>query len=84
MMGLGEMALVLNGVEFRTRHNDYDLLMRNDLPFGGKLKKVPFPPVPEEVTRLPTVQEQVDEMALWFKAWKDNDYSQRDYRKYFR
>ena len=77
-MGLGEMALVLNGVEFRTRHNDYNLLrMRNDSPFGGKVKKVPFPPVPEEVTRLTTVQEQVNEMALWFKAWKDNDYSQR-------
>nr|KAG5705263.1 hypothetical protein BaRGS_010714 [Batillaria attramentaria] len=49
--GLGEFVAVLNGVEFRTRHNDYKLII---------------------------------EMREWFKAWRDGDYSVRDYRRYFR
>ena len=48
------------------------------------LQDVPFPPVPPEVTRKKTIRLQIAEMRLWFKAWKDQDYSRRDYRKYFK
>lgn len=45
---------------------------------------MPFPAVPPEVLRLKTVKKQAAEVRLWFKAWKDQDYSKRDYRKYFK
>jgi len=84
-VGLGELDVVLNGVEFRTRHNDYKLLM----PHHSSTKyhateEIPYPDVPPEVTSKATVEEQIDEMKEWFKAWKDQDPSVRDYRKYFK
>ena len=84
-MGMGEFVAVLNGVEFRTRHNDYLLKMphRTSRQYH-KVEDVPFPAVPPEVLRLNTVKKQAAEMRLWFKAWKDQDHSQRDYRKYFK
>ena len=33
-----------------------------------------------KVLSLGTPEEQIDEMALWVKAWGDQDYSVRDYR----
>jgi len=44
---------------------------------------IPYPDVPPEVTSKATVDEQIAEMREWFKAWKSQDYSVRDYRKYF-
>ena len=84
-VGLGEFIAVLNGVEFRTRHNDYMLVMphRNSSEYH-KVENIPFPAVPPEVLRLNTVKKQAAEMRLWFKAWKDQDHSKRDYRKYFK
>ena len=84
-IGMGEYVAVLNGVEFRTRHNDYLLKMphRNSREYH-KVEKIPFPAVPPEVLRLNTVNKQAEEMRAWFKAWADQDYSQRDYRKYFK
>lgn len=84
-VGMGEYIAVLNGVEFRTRHNDYRLYMphRTD-PRYGKWEPIPFPPVPPEVSSLNGSEAQVVEMREWFKAWRDQDTSKRDYRKYFR
>ena len=81
-MGLGEVIAVLNGVEFRTRHNDYPLKMRRKT--CGSLTDVPFPDVPREVTDLPDVDAQIGEMKEWFRAWNDQDYSTRDYRPHFK
>jgi len=84
-VGLGEFIAVLNGVEFRTRHNDYRLYMANRTSKDyHATEPIPFPDVPPEVTNKDTVDEQIVEMREWFKAWKSQDYSFRDYRKYFK
>ena len=43
-VGLGELNVVLNGVEFRTRHNDYRLVMphRTSSEYH-KVQEIPFP-----------------------------------------
>jgi len=49
-IGMGEVIAVLNGVEFRTRHNDYKLVMPSTKSINyGATEPVPFPPVPPEV-----------------------------------
>ena len=84
-VGLGEFIAVLNGVEFRTRHNDYALIMANKTSKDyHATEPIPFPEVPPEVDNKATVDEQVVEMREWFKAWKNQDHSVRDYRKYFK
>ena len=58
--GMGELVAVLNGVEFRTRHNDYKLKMPS--PTSGDYhatEDIPFPDVPPEVLGKATVDEQV-------------------------
>ncbi|XP_005104802.3 uncharacterized protein LOC101855125 [Aplysia californica] len=75
----------MNGVEFRTRHNDYKLRMasRSDSTFH-KTEYIPFPPVPDSVTKKATVQEQIQEMREYFRAFRDQNTTHRDYRPYFR
>ncbi len=53
-VGMGEVIAVLNGVEFRTRHNDYRLNMphRTSRKYNA-FEPIPFPEVPPEVTRRP-------------------------------
>jgi hypothetical protein len=85
VVGMGETGAVLNGVQFWTRHNDYSL----NIPSRTKsdyhaTESVPFPGVPLEVTNKATIAEQITEMQAWFKAFKDQDHSVRDYRPYFR
>ncbi|KAL9989560.1 hypothetical protein ACROYT_G004122 [Oculina patagonica] len=84
-VGLGEFVAVLNGVEFRTRHNDYRLYMasRTKKDYHAT-EEIPFPAVPPEVKNKATVDEQIVEMREWFKAWKSQDHTVRDYRKYFK
>ena len=84
-IGMGEVIAVLNGVEFRTRHNDYGLKM----PVNGsstyhQVEDIPFPDVPPEVTQHENIDDQIAEMREWFKAWKKQDHSVRDYRRYFK
>ena len=49
-VGLGEFSAVMNGFEFRTRHNDYKLRMphRTSNKYHA-VEDVPFPDVPPEV-----------------------------------
>ena len=83
-VGLGEFVAVLNGVEFRTRHNDYRLFMPNTTSDQWHdVEPIPFPDVPPEVTSLEP-DDQVAEMQEWFKAWQTQNHTQRDYRKYFK
>jgi len=84
-VGMGEMVAVLNGLEFRTRHNDYKLRMpvHNNKTFDA-LEDIPFPPVPQSVLRQPTMEKQAAELREYFKAWKDQDVHHRDYRQYFK
>ena len=84
-VGMGEFIGIVNGVEFRTRHNDYRLHMPSRT--SGRwhqIENIPFPDVPPEVLAKPTVQGQINEMREWFKAWKSQNYRTRDYRKYFK
>ncbi|CAL1547339.1 unnamed protein product [Lymnaea stagnalis] len=84
-IGQGEGQFVLNGVEFRTRHNDYALRMPTKSTSAYHvLSEIPYPQVPPEVTEKSTVQEQIEEMREWFKAWRDQNYKVRDYRPYFK
>jgi hypothetical protein len=68
-VGMGEFIGVLNGVEFRTRHNDYRLYMasRNTSEYH-KTDEIPLPDVPPAVTSKPNVTAQIQEMIEWFKV----------------
>lgn len=84
-VGMGEFIGVLNGVEFRTRHNDYRLFMASNTSNDyHEVQDIPFPDVPPEVEQKGTVKEQVEEMVKWFRAWKYGNDTQRDHRKYFK
>ena len=50
-VGMGEFVGILNGVEFRTRHNDYRLYMAstNSTDYHAT-DLIPFPDVPPEVS----------------------------------
>ena len=84
-VGMGELVVVLNGVEFRTRHNDFGLRMphRTKRNYHG-MENVPYPDVPPSVLEKPTVQEQVEEMKRYFKSFKDQTPGKLDYRPYFK
>ena len=57
---MGEFIAVLNGVEFRTRHNDYRLNMPSTTSDAYHAKEeVPFPQVPPEVLQYTEVDDQV-------------------------
>ena len=84
-IGLGEFIAVLNGVEFRTRHNDYGLYKPSTTSKTyHEIEDIELPDVPPEVLSKRLVSDQIEEMRLWFKAFKDMDKSVRDYRKYFK
>ena len=58
--GMGEMIVVLNGVEFRTRHNDYKLKKPSTKSHDyHATEDITFPEVPPEVQSNMTVDEQV-------------------------
>ena len=81
---MGEFIGVLNGVEFRTRHNDFRLNQPHSTDPGfHAIEPIEFPEVPHEVLQQPNVSAQIEEMREWFKAWKNSDDSKRDYKKYF-
>lgn len=72
---------MLNGVEFRTRHNDY--LLRSpsrENETYQEVQELEFPDVPPEVLQFESVEDQIEEMRAWFKAFADQDHSVRDYR----
>lgn len=84
-VGMGEFIAVLNGVEFRTRHNDYRLYMPSTNTGDYHVTEdIPFPDVPPAVEQKGTVKEQVEEMVEWFRAWKYGNDTKRDHRKYFK
>lgn len=58
--GMGEFAAVLNGIDFRTRHNDYQLVMAvtNSTRYHAT-EDIPFPEVPPDVLQYLELNEQV-------------------------
>ena len=84
-VGLGELEAILNGVTFRTRHNDYKLKKPHSTSEEyAASETIEYPEVPPTVLEKKTVADQIAEMRLWFKAFADEDHSERDYRKYFK
>ncbi|KAK2170405.1 hypothetical protein LSH36_3g24014 [Paralvinella palmiformis] len=84
-LGSDQIAVVLNGVEFRTSENDYQAQKRAHRKRGrGKTEDVTLPPVPRQVTRSHSVNGQIIELRKWFSAWKKQNRKIRDYRKYFK
>ncbi|GFR61412.1 hypothetical protein ElyMa_000102300 [Elysia marginata] len=83
--GMGEFIGILNGVEFRTRHNDYRLVMpsRSSKAWHA-YDEIPTPPVPQSVLDKPTLEEQILEMREYFKAFRDQNITHRDYRPHFK
>jgi len=82
---MGEFIGVLNGVEFRTRHNDFTLRSASrDSDRYEATQYLEFPDVPPEVLAKTTVDEQVKEMVEWFRAFKDQNPNVRNYTKYFK
>ncbi|KAL3882914.1 hypothetical protein ACJMK2_029216 [Sinanodonta woodiana] len=83
--GMGEVQAVLNGVEFRTRHNDYKLGMPDPMSKTyNKMVDIPFPPVPPSVLSRHNVSEQVIELREYFRAFQQQDTHIRDWVPYFK
>lgn len=84
-VGMGEFISVLNGVEFRTRHNDYKLRMPStNTSDYHRLEDVPFPEVPPTVKQKHSVADQIKEMREYFRAFHGQNSSIRhDYANYF-
>ena len=83
--GLGEFPVVLNGLEFTTRHNDYPCMTKSSTVKGyDAVEEVSHPGVPASVSALVTPEEQIQEMREYFKAFKFQNSSHRDYADYFK
>jgi len=84
-VGLGEFAGIMNGIVFRTRHNDYSLKQPSKTSSKyHQTEDVPRPDVPPSVLKAGDVDAQILEMRQYFKAFKEQDVSLRDYRPYFK
>merc|ERR1712038_3255 len=90
-VGMGEVVAVINGVEFRTRHNDYQMAMPSTTSgANGAIEQIPLPEVPPAVLKQKTVEGQIKEMRAWFKAFKDQrgpdraNPDKRDFWNYFK
>ena len=60
---MGEFIAVMNGVEFRTRHNDYGLRMPHHTSKAWHaVQNIPYPDVPPQVLAKKTVDEQVSKV----------------------
>lgn len=85
LLGLGELDVIMNGVKFITRHNDYNIRMPSKTSKKyHAMEDIAFPDVPPSVLNKSTVEEQVSEMHEYFKAFKNQDRSHRDYSPYFK
>ena len=83
-VGMGESVAVLNGVEFRTRHNDFRLNQPSTSSSTyGDFEPIPFPDVPPSVSAQATPDDEIVEMRKYFEAWAKQDTKIRDYVPYF-
>ena len=86
--GMSEVAAVLNGIFWVTRHNDYLLNRKTDnngtLPDYDATVNIPYPDVPTSVLDLDTIEDQTIELRKYFEAFHKQDSSIRDYAPYFK
>ncbi|KAK3582046.1 hypothetical protein CHS0354_025652 [Potamilus streckersoni] len=84
-VGMGQFEAVLNGVQFRTRHNDYKLKMPDPHNMTyNKMVDIPFPEVPADILKAHNVSDQLKLMKLYFKAFYRQDASIKNYQSYFK
>ena len=83
--GLGELPLCVNGVCFGTRHNDYKMRRKHTTLKGlDNLEDIDCPDVPPSVLDKDTVDEQVEEMREYFRAFLEQNTTRRpDFEQYF-
>ena len=81
-IGLGEFTAVMNGFEFRTRHNDYPFMRRT--ADGEDYEYIEAPQIPPSVLEKETIPDQIEEMREYFKAFKTQNKTHRDYTDYFK
>ena len=84
LVGFPEVDVVMNGIEFKTRHENYRLIRPKRRGTNVQYQDMIYPQVPPEVLAKGSVEGQVKEMKEWFKAWKNEDDDTRNYKKYFR
>lgn len=83
LAGKGQTTMVMNGVEFNTRHDDYGLRMPSTRSTKlEETEEVPFPKVPP--LKDGNKDTKIKAMRSWFKAFIDQNYASLDYRKYFK
>ena len=86
--GMGEVAAVLNGIHFGTRHNDYLLVRKADndgeLPDYDATVDIPYPDVPPTVLEETDLNDQIYEMRKYFEAFNKQDSTIRNYKPYFK
>ena len=85
-IGMGELEAIMNGVNFKTRHNDYRLKQPSlNSEHMKRTSDVELPAVPPSVlAHGSNVTAQILEMKEYFRAWATQDESIRDYKPYFR
>ena len=77
--------MALNGVTFVTHHTDYVLNKPHATNKGASATEpIAYPDVPPAVTSAGSLENQVEEMKQWFKAFHDQNTTVRDYRPYFK
>ena len=81
---MGEIVAVLNGIEFRTSINNYELKKPVKNKNFHETENVAFPHVPTNVTQIVDLKGQIDEMRELFKAFKDQDDTKLAYQNYFK
>lgn len=84
-IGLGEFVGVLNGHEFRARHNDFRFNQPSKTTKNyEETEEISHPEVPPSVSSKTTVTEQITEMRKYFEAFHKQDKSIRNYEPYFK
>ena len=73
-VGMGEMVATLNGIEFRTSINNYELKKPAKDKTFHKTENIAFPDSTATILQ----------MRNLFKAFKTQDYKTIDYRSYFK
>ena len=84
-IGIEELAVLINGIRFRTKHIDFKLQQpKSNDPTFRAVQDIPPPGVPPNVASNLPIKDQITEMKKCFKAWQDQDQTDCDYKKYFK
>lgn len=85
LLGLGQMDFVLKNIRFKTKREPFGLnIPSTRVKDLDAMEKIIFPEVPPEVLEKTNIEDQVQEMREWFKAWQNQDDSVRKYKYYFK